>query len=66
MIEDVKIAKGTGNNINKDCLIFDFNTDSGITDIEIPIDSIFNANNYYTKTEIDDLIPAEQVQSNWS
>ena len=34
-------------------LVITFNTDAGHEDILIPISAIFNANNYYTKTEID-------------
>lgn len=45
MIEDVRIENGR--------LVIDFNTDAGITDISIPLDDIFNADNYYTKTEVD-------------
>lgn len=45
MVEDVRIENGR--------LVIDFNTDAGITDISIPLTDIFNADNYYTKTEID-------------
>lgn len=45
MVEDVRIENGN--------LVIDFNTDAGITDISIPLTDIFNADNYYTKTEID-------------
>ena len=34
-------------------LVITFNTDAGHEDILIPISDIFNAENYYTKTEID-------------
>ena len=34
-------------------LVITFNTDAGREDILIPISDIFNAENYYTKTEID-------------
>ena len=34
-------------------LVITFNTDSGKENIEIPISDIFNANNYYTKAEVD-------------
>lgn len=39
--------------ISNNKLIIRFNTDSGKQDIEIALSSIFNPNNYYTKTEID-------------
>ena len=45
MVEDVRIENGN--------LVIDFNTDSGITDISIPLTDIFDPTNYYTKTEVD-------------
>ena len=45
MVEDVRIENGR--------LVIDFNTDAGTTDISIPLDDILNADNYYTKTEVD-------------
>ena len=45
MVKDVKIENGK--------LIIDFNTDSGIEDIEIPLTDIFNPDNYYDKDAID-------------
>lgn len=45
MVEDVRIENGN--------LVIDFNTDSGITDISIPLTDIFDPSNYYTKTEVD-------------
>lgn len=39
--------------IENDCLVMDFNTDSGKTDISIPLIDIFNPNNYYLKEEVD-------------
>ena len=47
MVEDVRIENGN--------LVIDFTTDSGITDISIPLTDIFDPSNYYTKTEVDDL-----------
>jgi hypothetical protein len=38
MVEDVRITNGTGDNAGKTVLLIDFNTESGITDIEIPIE----------------------------
>ena len=45
MVEDVRIENGN--------LVIDFNTDSGITDITIPLTDIFDPSNYYTKSEVD-------------
>lgn len=43
MIDTVEISNGK--------LVISFNTDAGKEDIEIPISDIFNASNYYTKSE---------------
>lgn len=43
MVQDVRIQNGN--------LVIDFNTDSGIQDISIPLTDIFNPDNYYTKQE---------------
>lgn len=40
------------------CLVISFNTDAGKQDINIPISEIFDASNYYTKTEVDNAITA--------
>ena len=45
MVSNVEVADGN--------LKISFNTDAGHEDINIPISAIFNANNYYTKIEID-------------
>lgn len=48
MVDDVRIENSN--------LIIDFNTDSGKQDISIPISNIFNASNYYDKTDVDNLL----------
>ena len=56
MVQNVVITTGTGVNVGKSVLKIDFNTDAegdGHTDIEIPLENIFNPTNYYTKTETD-------------
>ena len=58
MIEDVKIENGY--------LVIDFNTDSGITDISIPLTDIFDPSNYYTKTEVDTALSAKANSSSLS
>ena len=45
MIENVSVTNGS--------LVISFNTDAGKQNISIPITDIFNASNYYTKTESD-------------
>ena len=46
MVSNVSITEGN--------LVITFNVDAGKQDIVIPLSSIFNTANYYTKTEIDD------------
>ena len=59
MVSNVEVADGN--------LKISFNTDAGHEDINIPISAIFNANNYYTKTEVDTAIAnvdvTEQLQN---
>jgi hypothetical protein len=54
MVNDVQITTPeSGDNAGQVCLLVTFNMDAGKEDIEIPLTSIFNPNNYYTKTQID-------------
>ena len=54
MVDSVEIATPeSGTNAGVSCLVVTFNTDAGKEDIEIPLSSIFNPSNYYTKTETD-------------
>ena len=56
MVSDVKVTQGTGTNVGKSVLLIDFNTESGINDIEIPLEQIFDAKNYYTKSQVDSIV----------
>ena len=38
------------------CLVFVWNTDAGIQETDIPLESIFEPDNYYNKTEIDAIV----------
>lgn len=58
MVEDVRIENGN--------LVIDFNTDSGITDISIPLTDIFDPSNYYTKTEVDTALATKANSSSLS
>ena len=51
MIDDVRIDTISGVTY----LVIDFNTASGKEDIQIPITDIFDASNYYSKSEIDSI-----------
>lgn len=54
MVDSVEIATPeSGDNAGVSCLVVTFNTDAGKEDIEIPLSSIFNPTNYYTKSETD-------------
>lgn len=53
MVNEVKIADGTSTNNGKKVLLVTFNTDAGKENIEIPLEGIFNAENYYDKDTID-------------
>lgn len=58
MVEDVRIENGN--------LVIDFNTDSGITDISIPLTDIFDPSNYYTKSEVDTALASKASTSSLS
>ena len=56
MVDSVTVGNGTGSNAGVTCLIITFNTFDGSPThqtIELPISQIFNASNYYTKSDID-------------
>lgn len=54
MVNDVQIVTpDSGDNAGQVCLVVTFNMDAGKEDIELPLTSIFNPNNYYSKTQID-------------
>lgn len=44
--------------ISNNTLVITFNTDSGREAIGVPLSSVFNPNNYYTKTQVDNRIAA--------
>lgn len=46
MVSSVRIVNGV--------LKITFNTDAGKQDIDIPVSDIFDADNYYTKSQCDD------------
>ena len=50
MVSNVEIKEVTGKGT---CLVITFNSDAGKQAIEIPISQIFDASNYYTKSEVD-------------
>lgn len=58
MVQNVEIKDVTSGSSTVTCLVISFNTDAGKQDINIPISQIFDASNYYTKTETDNSITA--------
>ena len=58
MVQNVEIKDVTSGSSSVTCLVISFNTDAGKQDINIPISQIFDASNYYTKTETDNAITA--------
>ena len=55
MVSNVEIKEVAEKGV---CLVITFNGDSGKQAIEIPISKIFNADNYYTKSQTDSAIAA--------
>lgn len=53
MVSNVEIKEVAEKGV---CLVITFNSDSGKQAIEIPISQIFDANNYYTKSQTDSAI----------
>ena len=56
MVQNVEIKDVTISGESVTCLVISFNTEAGKQDINIPISEIFDANNYYTKTEVDNAL----------
>lgn len=56
MVDNVEIVNNN--------LVITFNTDSGKEPISIPLTDIFNPNNYYTKTEINNIENAQNSKIN--
>ena len=58
MVSQVEVSNGN--------LVITFNTDAGKNPISVPISNIFDANNYYTKTEADStFLTSHQSLSNY-
>ena len=58
MVSQVEVSNGN--------LVITFNTDAGKNPISVPISDIFDANNYYTKTEADNtFLTSHQSLSNY-
>ena len=55
MVSNVEIKEVAEKGV---CLVITFNSDAGKQAIEIPISQIFNADNYYTKSQTDSAIAA--------
>lgn len=53
MVSNVEVKSVTISGTPTTCLVITFNSDAGKQDINIPISQIFDASNYYTKSEVD-------------
>lgn len=58
MVKNVEIKDVTIEGASVKCLVISFNTDAGKQDINIPISQVFDASNYYTKSQTDSAIAA--------
>lgn len=56
IVDNVLITEGTGDNVGKTVLKVIFNTDASKTPIEVTLDKVFNASNYYTSEQVDNLL----------
>ena len=56
MVQNVEVKDVTISGESVTCLVISFNTDAGHQDINIPISEIFDASNYYDKTEVDAIV----------
>lgn len=61
MVDDVEIKDVTISGQSVTCLVVTFNTDAGKQEIDIPISEIFDASNYYTKSEVDTALSGKQA-----
>ena len=55
-LESVTIENKTISGESVPCLVFIWNTAAGIQETDIPLTGIFDPSNYYTKTEIDNIV----------
>lgn len=53
-VDDVEIVDGSGDNTGKKVLKITWNTDAGSKVVEVPLEKIFDPDNYYTKTQVDE------------
>lgn len=60
MVDNVEIKDVTISGESVTCLVITFNTDAGKQEIDIPLTEIFDASNYYTKTEVDAALSGKQ------
>lgn len=63
MVSNVEVKSVTISGTPTTCLVITFNSDAGKQDINIPISQIFDASNYYNKTEVDTALSAKANSS---
>lgn len=59
MVSNVEVKSVTISGTPTTCLVITFNSDAGKQDINIPISQIFDASNYYTKSQVDTALSAK-------
>ena len=55
MVDGVTVGNATVEGVTKKCLIITFNEESGKETVNVPLEDIFDSDEYYTKDEIDDV-----------
>lgn len=55
-LESVTLENKTISGESVPCLVFIWNTDSGLQETDIPVSGIFDPSNYYTKAEVDGIV----------
>lgn len=58
-LQSVTIENKTISGESVPCMVFIWNTDSGIQETDIPLSGIFDPSNYYTKAEVDAALSAK-------
>ena len=61
MLADVDVKNVSISGVSTLCMVFSFNTDAGQQDINIPVSAIFDASQYYTKSQADGVFQVKLV-----
>ena len=61
MLADVDVKNVSISGVSTLCMVFSFNTDAGQQDINIPVSAIFDASQYYNKSQADGVFQVKLV-----